>query len=426
MTPHSTDTRPRIAPDSKPADEPQPEHRRRRWPWIAVVVGGVLAYLVFRGAHKTPAGDGSAAGPAKGQAAARAIPVVAATSRTGDLGVYLNGLGTVTPLSTVTVRSRVDGQLMNVSFKEGQLVQKGDLLAEIDPRPFQVQLTQAEGQAAKDRATLENAKLDLQRYQTLMAQDAIPRQVLDTQKATVAQSEAVLESDQGQIDAAKLNLAYSRITAPITGTIGLRLVDAGNMVHAADANGLLVITQLQPINVVFTIAADALPVVQKQMRAGGPLPVEAWDRDLKNKLASGTLSAIDNQIDQTTGTVRLKAIFPNTDNALFPNQFVNARLLVDTLHAVVLLPVAALQRTTQSTYVYVIKPDDSVEMRPVEVRLTEGNEAAIAKGLAGGERVVTDGVDKLQPGSKVSVGGPESAGAGAAGAADATPTPKAR
>jgi len=412
MTPHSTDTRPRRAPDSDPADESHPERPRRRWLWVVLVVAGVLAYLVFRGAHKPATGDGSAASPAKGQGAARAVPVVAATARTGDLGVYLNGLGTVTPLSTVTVRSRVDGQLMNVSFKEGQLVHKGELLAEIDPRPFEVQLTQAEGQAAKDRAAFENAKLDLQRYQTLMAQDAIPRQVLDTQAATVAQAEAALKSDQGQIDAAKLNLAYSRITAPITGTIGLRLVDAGNMVHAADANGLLVITQLEPINVVFTIAADSLPVVQKQMRVDHALAVEAWDRDLKNKLASGTLSAIDNQIDQTTGTVKLKALFPNTDNALFPNQFVNARLLVDTLHSVVLLPVAAIQRSSVATYVYAIKADDTVEMRPVEVRLTEGNEVAIAKGITAGERVVVDGVDKLQPGSKVSTSAPAAPSAG--------------
>jgi len=426
MTPHSTDTRPRRAPDSEPAEENHLEKPRRRWPWI-LLVAGALAYLVFRGAHKTATGDGSAASPAKGQAGARAVPVVAATARTGDLGVYLNGLGTVTPLSTVTVRSRVDGQLMNVSFKEGQLVHKGDLLAEIDPRPFEVQLTQAEGQAAKDRAALENAKLDLQRYQTLMAQDAIPRQVLDTQTATVAQSEAALKSDQGQIDAAKLNLAYSRITAPITGTIGLRLVDAGNMVHASDANGLLVITQLEPINVVFTIAADSLPVVQKQMRTGRTLTVEAWDRDLKNRLASGTLSAIDNQIDQTTGTVRLKALFPNTDNALFPNQFVNARLLVDTLHAVVLLPVAAIQRTSLTTYVYVIRADDTVEMRPVEVQQTEGNEVAIGKGIIAGERVVVDGVDKLQPGSKVSTGAPGAPGAAKPGAAGGAPhKPKAQ
>ena len=259
-----------------------------------------------------------------------------------------------------------------------------------------------------------------------MAQDAIPRQVLDTQTATVAQSEAALKSDQGQIDTAKLNLAYSRITAPITGTIGLRLVDAGNMVHASDANGLLVITQLEPITVVFTIAADSLPVVQKQMRADRPLAVEAWDRDLKNKLATGTLSAVDNQIDQTTGTVKLKALFPNADNALFPNQFVNARLLVDTLHAVVLLPAAALQRSPQSTYVYVVKSDDTVEMRPVEVRLTEGDEAAIAKGLAAGERVVTDGVDKLQPGSKVAAGAPGGAGASGGNPAGAATKPKAK
>ncbi len=398
-----TETRPHEAPEPDPAETPAPRKGRRRWPWVVLIAAGLVVYLsLSRGARKS-GGDGSAAGPAKGQAA-RAIPVLGATARSGDIGVYLTGLGTVTPLSTVTVRSRVDGQLMNVSFKEGQLVQKGDLLAEIDPRPFQVQLTQAEGQAAKDLATLQNARLDLQRYQTLIAQDAIPRQQLDTQLATVAQSEAALQSDQGQIDSAKLNLTYSRITAPITGTVGLRLVDAGNMVHATDPNGLLVITQLEPINVVFTIAADSLPAVLKQMRSGRPLVVDAYDRDLKNKLATGTLSAVDNQIDQTTGTVRLKALFPNTDHALFPNQFVNARLLVDTLPGVILVPAAALQRSSQSTFVYVVKADDTVEMRPVEVEITEGNEAAIRKGLSAGERVVVDGVDKLQPGSIVSVG----------------------
>ena len=249
---------------------------------------------------------------------------------------------------------------------------QGDLLAEIDPRPFQVQLMQAEGQRAKDEATLKNARVDLARYTVLVQEDSISRQQLDTQAATVNQLEASVKSDQAQIESAKLNLTYSRITAPITGTIGLRLVDTGNMVHATDPNGLLVITQIQPITVVFTITADQLPQVLPQTKAGRQLPVDAYDRDLKNKLATGSVLAIDNQIDQTTGTVKIKAIFPNENLALFSNQFVNARLLVNTLSGVVLVPTAAIQRSPQSTFAYVVKPDASVEMRNVEVQVTQG------------------------------------------------------
>jgi multidrug efflux system membrane fusion protein len=291
-----------------------------------------------------------------------------------------------------------------VAFREGQTVKKDDLLAEIDPRPFEVQLAQAEGQKAKDEAILRNARLDLERYRVLAAQDSIPKQQLDTQAATVAQGEAVLMTDQGQVDAARLNLTYTRITAPISGRAGLRLVDAGNMVHAADANGLVVLTQVQPIAVVFTLPEDQLNAVRDRLRQGRKLPVDAFDRDLKHKLETGELATVDNQIDTTTGTVKLKAIFPNADDGLFPNQFVNPRLLIDTLSGVVLVPNAAIQRSTQSTFVYVVKEDQTVEARSVEVRLTEGDSSAIAKGLAAGETVVTEGVDKLQAGTKVEVG----------------------
>ncbi len=331
------------------------------------------------------------------------MPVVGATARSGDLGIYQTGLGTVTPLKTVTVRSRVDGELVSVAYREGQLVRAGGLLAQIDPRPFQVQLHQAEGQLAKDEAALKNAKVDLERYRVLFEQNAIPRQQLDTQATTVDQIAAAITSDRAQIESARLNLTYSRIVAPIAGIVGLRLVDPGNMVHASDANGLLVITEQQPIAVVFTIAADHLQPVIQQTKAGRRLVVEAWDRDLKRKLATGSLLAVDNQIDPTTGTVRIKALFPNDDFALYPNQFVNARLLVDTVHQVVLVPTASLQRSPQSTYVYVVKKDNTVEMRNVEVQLTEGDDSAIRKGVFPGEVVVVDGVDKLQPGTPVAL-----------------------
>ena len=394
------------APEAPPPTEPAPEERprRRRW-WIAVVVAAVLLILylaVFRGGK--PASEERGRPTAAGRPGApRTVPVVAAEARSGDLPVHLIGLGTVTPLNTVTVRSRVDGQLLSVEYKEGQLVRQGELLAQIDPRPFQVQLTQAEGQQAKDRAGLQNAQADLARFTTLQEAGVLPSQQLDAQRATVRQLEASLQSDQGLIDAAKLNITYSRITAPISGRVGLRLVDPGNIVHASDATGIVVITQLEPITVIFTLPADRLPQVLARFRAGQALPVAAFDRDMRRQLASGALAAIDNQIDPTTGTVRLKATFPNQDGALFPNQFVNASLLVDTLKAAVLIPAAGIQRSPQSTYVWFVKPDSTVEMRDVEVGLTEGDTAQIRKGLAAGDRVVTDGVDKLQPGTKVAV-----------------------
>jgi len=386
--------------ETKTPDTQRNEARRRRWRWLlGLATVGLAGYAVLaRESQGQPAGGKAAADPG-----VRAVPVLAAAAVTRDVGVYLSGLGTATALNTVTVRTRVDGQLNEVAFREGQLVHKGDLLAQIDPRPFQVQLVQAEGQKAKDEAALKDAQLDLQRYQVLVQQDSIPRQQLDAQVATVHQLEATLKTDQGQIEAAKLNLVYSRIGAPITGVVGLRLVDPGNIVHATDANGLVVITQLQPIAVVFTIPADQLPEVLPQLRAGRQLVVEAYDRDLKSKLATGSLLAIDNQIDPSTGTIRLKAVFPNQDGALFPNQFVNARLLADTLRGAVTVPAAAIQRSPQSTFVYVVKLDSTVELRNVEVQLTEGDQASIRRGVSPGEVVVVDGTDKLQPGAKVAV-----------------------
>src|SRR5580692_1335260 len=397
------ETRTTMVPEPAPKRSPRQLEPRKKsgvWVWLVLFVVALSSYyLVQRNSQKAPAAKSA------GRPAGRAIPVVTASAARGSMGVYLNGLGAVTAFNTVTTRTRVDGELIKVAFEEGQLVHAGDLLAKIDPRPYQVQLEQAEGQMARDQATLNNAKVDLNRYQVLMAQDAIPKQQLDTQVATVSQSEGAIKSDQAAIDSAKLQLVYCDIHSPISGRIGLRLVDQGNMVHAADANGLAAVTQLQPIAVIFNIAEDNLPAVTQKMRAGAKLSVEAWDRDMKKKLATGILLTIDNQVDQTTGTVRFKASFPNEDDTLFPNQFVNARLLLDTKRNVVIVPAAAIQRSPDSMYVYVVKSDNTVEVRNVVSSLTEGDQSAIDSGLAPGDTVVIDGVDKLQPGSKVMVGG---------------------
>jgi multidrug efflux system membrane fusion protein len=395
-------------PDQTPAGPPPPRPSRRRWAVILLVavVLAVGAYRVWSRAGGPAAGDapavtGASEGTHGPPAGARAVPVVAEPARRGDIRVYLDGLGAVTPLATVTVRSRVDGELMSVHFREGQMVRAGDLLAEIDPRPFQVQLTQAQGQLARDQALLANAQVDLQRYRKLWAQDSIPKQQLDTQEALVRQYTAAIETDRGQVDAAKLQLTYSRITAPVSGRLGLRLVDQGNMVHATDAGGLVTITQIRPIAVVFAVPEDDLPNLQAHMQ-GGDLPtVEAYDREGTRRIATGTLLTIDNTIDPTTGTVKVKAQFPNEDDALFPNQFVNARLLLDVRRGATLVPGVAVRRGTQGAYVYVVTPKQTVQARPVRVGVSEGNDTSIDEGLAPGDVVVTDGADALRDGMVV-------------------------
>jgi len=396
---------------ASPGTAPRPQQRRRWWAWtLVVVVGAVGGFWTFaRGAQGAKVSHAAVPTAEAVQSAPRGIPVDAARATTGDMNVYLTGLGTITPLNTVAVHSRVDGQLDAVAFQEGQIVQKGDLLAQIDPRPFEVQLEQAEGAAAKDEATLKNAQVDLERDETLIEQGLIPRQQLDTQVALVNQLAGTLKGDQGQIDSAKLNLAYSRITSPLTGRVGLRLVDPGNVIHATDPNGFVIITQLDPIAVIFTLPEDVLPHIQEQTRGGRQLEIDAYDRELKKQLATGTLLTLDNQIDQTTGTIKLKAIFPNKGYSLFPNQFVNARLVVNKIHGVVIVPSAAVQRSPQSNFVYVVLPNNTVEPHDIQVRLTEGEDTALASGVSAGQVVVTDGVDKLQKGTLVSarvVGGP--------------------
>ena len=394
----------------------RPETRRRslRGAWVVILVlllaaTGVAVYFLRTGDTPRPTGR-------RGIDPARPTPVVAAPARIGDINIYLNGLGTVTPLKTVTVRSRVDGELMRVAFTEGQVVRAGEVLAEIDPRAYQAQLAQAEGQMARDQALLANARIDVERYRGLYAQDSIAKQQVDTQEALVRQYEGTVKFDQGQIDNAKLQLVYSTITAPIGGRLGLRLVDAGNIIRASDANGLGVITQLQPIAAVFTIPQDSLPEVMKRLRAGVPLPVEAYDREQKTLLATGKLLTVDNQIDPTTGTIKLKAQFPNEDNSLFPNQFVNARLKLDTLRGATLVPSPAVQRGAQGTFVYVLKDDKTVSLRPVKTGVSEGESIAVESGLAPGEIVVVEGNDRLRDGAKAEVPDPSSRAAAADGA----------
>lgn len=386
-----------------------PGHRRRKR-WIVTIamlalaaVGSAIWYASSRpsNAAKTASPRGAPGQGGHVDPSLRAIPVVAAAVRQGRLDVYLFALGTVTPLNTVVVRSRVDGQLMSVAFEEGQMVNAGDLLAQIDPRPFEMQLTLATGQLARDQALFENAQTDLERYRTLLAQDSISRQQVDTQESLVRQYKAAVQAHQGGVDNAKLQLAHARVVAPIGGRVGLRQVGPGNIVRASDANGIVVITQLQPVGVVFPIPEDALPRVMKRLRAGDRIPVDAYDRAQKEKLGGGRLLAADNQIDTATGTIKLKAEFPNADGALFANQFVNVRMPVETRPKATLVPTAAIQRGAAGTFVYVVKDDRTVAVTAVKVGPVQGEITAIDSGVSAGAMVVVDGADRLREGAKV-------------------------
>lgn len=387
-----------FAPKAPPSGDAK-KGKSRAWLWLLILcllAGG--AYYLSRGGA---AQNAQKTGKQDAKQGLRNVPVVTVAARKGNMEILLSGLGTVSALNTVTVRTRVDGQLDKVAFTEGQFVNRGDLLAQIDPRPYQVQLEQVEGQMARDEAQLKNARLDLERYRVLLAQDSVPKQQYDTQAAAVNQNEGTVKSDQAQIDNAKLQLVYCKITSPLSGRIGLRLVDQGNMVHASDANGLAVITQVQPIAVLFNITSKDVPQVLQKMRSGAKLRVDAYDDDKVKKLAVGELLTIDNQIDLTSGTLRFKALFANHDGALFPNQFVNARLLIDTKRNTVIIPEAAVQRKPQGTYTYVVKSDNTVEERDIVLGPVEADERSVESGLSPGEAVVVEGVDKLQPGSKV-------------------------
>jgi membrane fusion protein, multidrug efflux system len=403
----ATPARPPAGPVGSPPVIPPKRRSKLRWLWLPIVVA--LCWVGYKYWPKIgPLLSGPAAPATKGGkkggkgGGGGAVPVVATRARRGNIGVYDVSLGAVTPINTVTVTSVVSGQLMSVSYKEGDIVQKDQVLMEIDPRPFQVQLENAQGQLARDQALLDNARVDLARYETLVTQKAVPEQQLATQKALVEQDVGTVKSDQSMINSAQLNLEYCKIRAKFTGRVGLRLVDPGNIVQSSAPTPLVVITQIEPISVLFPIAEDQLPPVYQKMRAGESLTVEAWDAHDSKKLATGKLFTIDNEIDQTTGTVRARATFDNTNYELFPNQFVNARLLVQQKTGIVLLSDAAIQRSTSQTYVFLVKPDSTVTVRDITVGTSDSGESEITSGLAPGDEVVMTGVDKLQEGAAVS------------------------
>jgi multidrug efflux system membrane fusion protein len=417
----ATPTRPPAGPAGNPPVIPPKRRSRLRWLWLPVLV--VLCWAGYKYWPKIgpmlsgPAAPATTGGKKGGKGGGGAIPVVATRASRGNIGVYYSNVGSVTPLNTVAVTSVVGGQLMSVNYKEGDIVQKDQLLMEIDPRPFQVQLEIAEGQLAKDQALLANARVDLTRYETLVKQNAVPTQTLDTQKALVDQDVGTVKSDQAMIDSARLNLVYCKITSKITGRVGLRLVDPGNIVQSNATTPLVVITQIEPISVLFPVAENDLPPIYQKMRAGQSLTVDAWDAANTKKLTTGTLATIDNEIDQTTGTVRVRANFDNKNFELFPNQFVNVRLLVQEKTGVVLLSDAAIQRSTSDVYVFLVKPDSTVTVRDITVGTADGGVTEITSGLVPGDEVVMTGVDKLQEGLKVNATVPGEQPAGRGGAA---------
>jgi len=387
-------------------DATRPRKRGRWVVWIALLCMLLGAGYVLSQRSKPAAPSGRAAsrragGGRGGRDGGGPIPVSVDKVKQGDMGVYINALGTVTPVYTVNLTSRVPGQLMQINYKEGQIVHKGDLLAVVDPRPYQAVVTQAEGQLARDQAQLKNAYIDLDRYKGIYAQKAIPEQTLATQQATVEQDQGTVKTDQGNLDAAKVNYDYTHITSPIDGRIGLRPVDPGNIIQAGGQT-LLTITQLQPITVIFAMAEDYISDVTSQLRAGRTLRVDALDRNNQTNLAAGTLLTVDNQVDTATGTVRARATFTNRKYELFPNEFVNARLLVKMLRSVNLIPTAAVQRNNDLAFVYVVGAGNAVQTRNIKIAAQDGTTAAVT-GVRPGETLVTDGFDKLQDGSKVSV-----------------------
>jgi membrane fusion protein, multidrug efflux system len=398
--------RPRPAP--RPAEAPsRPARRSRLRPflWLVPILALIAAAVwYFPRPEEQPKNAGRFPPSAP-------VPVVLAPVEKGDMPVTLTQLGTVTPLAMVTVKTQISGYLVQVAFKEGQMVNKGDFLAQIDPRPYQVALEQGQAQLAKDQALLKNAQLDLQRYNTLVAQNSIAKQTRDTQVSLVAQYQATVQADQAQIDAQKLNLTYCRIISPVTGRVGLRQVDPGNYVQTSDPNGIVVVTQLQPISVIFTLPEDKLPEVMKRVRGGATLPVTAYDRTGATELAKGRVETVDNQIDTTTGTVKLRALFDNEQEVLFPNQFVNVKLLVDTMHAAEIVPSSAIQRGAPGTFVYLVKSDHTVAVQKVKLGPSDGQRIAILSGLQSGENVVVDGTDRLRDGAKVTLASAEPGGA---------------
>jgi multidrug efflux system membrane fusion protein len=384
------------APLVEPSQIPKPRPRRRlvlTFILVLLVVAGVVWWTRQEGAPRQASGGRNAA----------PMSIVPATVGKGDIGINLNALGTVTSLATVTIRTQISGYLMKIDFTEGQDVKKGDLIAEIDPRPYEATLAQMKGQLARDEALLKGAQVDLARYQGLAAQNAVPHQTLDTQVALVAQDQGTVEADRGMVRSAEVNLQYCRILSPLDGRVGLRQVDQGNYVTPGDTNGLTVITQLQPISVLFTVPEDNLQAISKRLQDGAVLPTTAYDRGGANKIADGSLQTFDSQIDPTTGTIKLRAQFPNESRTLYPNQFVNVRLLLDTHKGVTTMPTAGVQRGVPGTFVYLVNADSTVSVRPVQLGVTDGDNVEVRSGLAPGDRIVVDGADKLRDGAKINI-----------------------